>query len=288
MENRPTPSFPPCVGVREFTPEAIEGLRAASAAAAPSLAGPLSKTKVCLLFLGCPRSGHSLVGALVDAHPHAMIAHELDLLAFVEAGFTWPQIASLVHENVRQFAEAGRKWEGYSYEVPGSGQGAADPLLVVGDKKGVRTTRRLAAEPGLLARLEALVPVPVRFVHVIRNPFDIVATRHTRSGRDLDTLIERTEGVLRAVDRITAAVGAARVHTVRHEDVIARPKESLEGVARFAGLTPDPAWLAAAAAVVFPRPRRTREGVEWTPAQIARVRSMMAQFPAFRGYDLER
>ena len=40
-----------------------------------------------LMFVGHPRSGHSLVGALIDAHPNAVVAHELDALKYVEAGF---------------------------------------------------------------------------------------------------------------------------------------------------------------------------------------------------------
>jgi hypothetical protein len=35
------------------------------------------------LFIGYPRSGHSLIGSLIDAHPHAALGHELDLLKYV-------------------------------------------------------------------------------------------------------------------------------------------------------------------------------------------------------------
>ena len=39
-----------------------------------------------VLFAGFPRSGHSVVGALTDAHPQAEIAHELDAVGLIEAG----------------------------------------------------------------------------------------------------------------------------------------------------------------------------------------------------------
>ena len=39
------------------------------------------------MFIGYPRSGHSLIGSLLDVHPNAIVAHELDALKFVGAGF---------------------------------------------------------------------------------------------------------------------------------------------------------------------------------------------------------
>jgi hypothetical protein len=36
--------------------------------------------------VGYPRSGHSLVGSLINAHPEALIAHELDAIALIDAG----------------------------------------------------------------------------------------------------------------------------------------------------------------------------------------------------------
>ena len=39
-----------------------------------------NKVKNFVLFIGYPRSGHSIVGALLDAHPHVVISHELCVL----------------------------------------------------------------------------------------------------------------------------------------------------------------------------------------------------------------
>jgi len=40
-----------------------------------------------VMFVGFPRSSHSLVGSLLDAHPEACIAHEMDVLKYVMANF---------------------------------------------------------------------------------------------------------------------------------------------------------------------------------------------------------
>jgi hypothetical protein len=39
------------------------------------------------MFIGCPRSGHTLIGAILDAHPNVVIAHELDALKYIRYGF---------------------------------------------------------------------------------------------------------------------------------------------------------------------------------------------------------
>ena len=60
------------------------------------------------VFIGYPRSGHSLVGSLLDAHPNVIIAHELDALKFVKAGFDKHQLYQLLLENSRRFVRGGR------------------------------------------------------------------------------------------------------------------------------------------------------------------------------------
>ena len=58
------------------------------------------------LFIGYPRSGHSLIGALLDAHPNAIIADELDALKYVHAGFRRNQLFYLLLRGSRQSASA--------------------------------------------------------------------------------------------------------------------------------------------------------------------------------------
>src|SRR4051794_27905037 len=133
------------------------------------------------MFIGYPRSGHSLIGSLLDAHPSAIIAHELDALKFVAAGFNKDQLYQLLLDNSRRFARKGRAWTGYTYGVPGQWQGRFDKLHVIGDKKGGRSTLQLAENPELLHRLRKTVATDIRFIHTIRNPYDNIATMHKRA-----------------------------------------------------------------------------------------------------------
>ena len=45
-----------------------------------------SQVQACCLFIGYARSGHSLVGSFLNAHRHAVIAHELNLLWYARLG----------------------------------------------------------------------------------------------------------------------------------------------------------------------------------------------------------
>ena len=90
--------------------------------------------KYCF-FIGYPRSGHSLVGSLLNAHPEILIAHELDALGYVEHHFGRAQLYALLLERDQVFASMGRKWMGYDYVVPNQFQGRWSRLRVIGDKR---------------------------------------------------------------------------------------------------------------------------------------------------------
>jgi hypothetical protein len=74
--------------------------------------------RIYCTFIGYPRSDHSIMGSLLNAHPNAIIAHELDALRFLKAGFSERQLYFLLLGNSRLFARHGRRWGQYSYSVP--------------------------------------------------------------------------------------------------------------------------------------------------------------------------
>src|SRR5690349_21009491 len=44
------------------------------------------------LFVGYPRSGHSLIGSLLNAHHEVVIAHEMDAHKYIMRGFNRDQL----------------------------------------------------------------------------------------------------------------------------------------------------------------------------------------------------
>ena len=92
--------------------------------------------KTYCMFVGYPRSGHSLVGSILDAHPNMVISHELNALKYLEKGFTRRQLYYLILTNSRRFNMVGRAHEGYVYHVPNQWNSKFSKLLVLGDKMG--------------------------------------------------------------------------------------------------------------------------------------------------------
>ncbi len=60
------------------------------------------------LFLGYPGSGHSVIGALLDAHPEVVISNEIHVLRLMQAGIPAERLFRMIAENARIFAFTGR------------------------------------------------------------------------------------------------------------------------------------------------------------------------------------
>ena len=247
----------------------------------------LAGVRSFLLFVGHPRSGHSLVGALLDAHPQMVVSHELDALKYVELGYRRDQLLTLVVEHSRANAAAGRRESGYSYAVPGQWQGRWRDLLVVGDKRGRLTTDRLAARPELIDELAATVQMRVRVVQVVRSPWDNVATMSTRGTAPIEDQARRYRELCETVDAVAARLGERGVYRLYHEDLVADTPRALGGLCDHLGVPAPDDWLAACDGVVFPSPRRTRDGVAWTPAARAALEELVAATPWLARYGGE-
>lgn len=250
----------------------------------------LGELRSFCLFVGYPRSGHSLVGSLLDAHPDVVIAHEIHVLGLIEEHK--PTRTELFHTLINQSEtdaarSLGRRATGYSYAVPGQWQGQVRRLRVIGAKSGEKTTIRLGRDPKELSKLRRLARAPVRLVHVTRNPYDSIARMAaiTKGGRPERTVAGSTD-FLRRLARINHSLIEAGkpVVTVRHESLVADPRAELTRLAEFLGIEADESWLEACASVVFPTPKRARDAVEWTDEERAAVEEIIAKRPFFSGY----
>lgn len=240
------------------------------------------------MFVGYPRSGHSIVGSLLNAHPDAVIAHELHALWFVHAGFSGRQIMALLLERDRE-AHALSEFPGrHDYRVPGQWQGRVDHLRVIGDKKGGGSARWLGRHPELLDRLRSRAGVPLRLVHVTRDPFDNIATMHERKGRRSGlTLAGSARGYFDLAEANRDIASRARPGEwlgLRHEDFVADPQAELSRLCEFVGLEADATYLRDCAAIVRAGARRSSEEQEWPPDLVADIRRRAARFSFLAPY----
>lgn len=242
------------------------------------------------MFVGYPRSGHSLVGSLLDAHPDVVLAHELDALAYLTAGFGRNQIYWLILKRDREFtktgrthATRGRNRTTFSYTVPNQWQGRFERLRVIGDKKGAASVRRLRDDPYLLDRLANTVGVGVHLIHVVRNPFDNIATMSLRGGRTLTECMDDYFLMCATVAGIKRRSDFSMLD-VRLEELIEDPEGTLAELCRFVGVDPNPSFISDCRKVVSPSPHRSRYEVPWTPGLIEAAQHRMADFGFLNGY----
>lgn len=238
------------------------------------------------MFIGYPRSGHSLVGSLLTAHPNMVIAHELNALHYVQNGFSKNQLFYLILEKDRNFTTQGRKYTGYTYQVPNQWQGSYDELLVIGDKMGGASTVRLRRSPELLDRIfEMMLPLDIRFVHVIRNPYDNITTIMQKSNRDLEQAVEAYFKNCKTIHEIKCRIGGKYIYDLRLENLISNPQSSLRQLCCFLGVNCTEEYLKDCASIVFPSPKQRRYSIYWPDKIIKDVKSRIASFDFLDGYE---
>ena len=250
-------------------------------------------------FIGYPRSGHSLIGALLDAHPEAVVAHELGAFQYVRAGYDRSRLFHLLAENAQAAAARDRPSREFRYAVPDQWQGRFTRIRVIGDNKAEGATLRLRAKPNLLPRLQRLTDVPLRAIHVVRNPFDCITTMATRAAQrqaertgralprpDLRKAVDRYLVLCAEVERLKRELGDA-VHEMRHENFVAQPAHELEKLCEWLGLRPGSEYLAACARIVWPNPRRTRDRVAWPMDLRSTVEALIARSSHLEDYRFD-
>jgi 8-oxo-dGTP pyrophosphatase MutT (NUDIX family) len=241
------------------------------------------------LFVGQSRSGHSVVGTLLNAHRHAVIAHGIDVLDFLRAGVGREDLLLLLLARDRWLGERSRRIGGYSYDIPGLWLGHHDAMEIIGDKRAGATSRHLAEDPGLLRRLAEELGLPLLLIHHVRNPWDNISSIWSRktlgTERSLPETIEHyfemVEGAIAGIDALPPGSGWTRTY---HEALIADPRGVLRGLCDLLGLEADDAYLDACAGFVHTSPRRTRFDAPWTPALIDEVTERARGFDFLAGY----
>jgi len=239
------------------------------------------------MFIGYPRSGHSLVGSLLDAHPNIIIAHELNTLKYLLSGFSKNQIFYLLLKNSREFIKAGRRWSGYNYKVPHQFHGTYKKLRILGDKKGLGSTQILRSYPKLLEQLRKSFKINLRFFHVVRNPYDNISTISKRHKMDLEESIEFYFSLCETIEDVKKQLPEDELFEFRHESFIYNPQKLLREICFFLGVDAPEDYLTDCASIVFRSTHKTRKNLLWNGELIIKVKEKMKHFPFLEGYSYE-
>jgi len=240
-------------------------------------------------FIGHGRSGHSIVGALLDAHPNVILSDETDFLKYFNAGFNkeriyWVLLIRSQKQARRQREKSGRNDKKYSYWVPGQWQGRYRRIQVVGDSKASVTARKLVKSPALLKQVFNSIDDQIKLIHVVRNPYDNISTLSIH-GESLEEAINSYFANCDAVIVIRKGIDPKNFILIRHEDLIDQPKNTLKQLVQFIGVVPTEDYLDASSGIIFKSPSKTRHKIEWDAHSIEVVKQNIRKYDFLTGYS---
>jgi hypothetical protein len=191
----------------------------------------------------------------------------------------------LIERNSLEFGRVGRSWTGYQYEVEGQWQGRFDKsLLILGDKKGGMSSRRLQDDAELLSKLREVVRIPVQFIHVVRNPFDNISTIANRNKTTLEEAAGFYFSLCETNQKVKEQTHASFFLELKLEELIRSPRSTIRGMCQYMGIEPNRDYLAACEAVLFDRPKRTRDSMNWSDDLVYNVMEQISRYDFLAGY----
>lgn len=264
----------------------------------------ISKVETFVFFVGYSRSGHSIVASLLDAHPNIIIAHEYNLFRrwkgsmYQNRSFLYNELYQNSFNNAEKgWRSAVKNQKGYTLAVEDSWQGAFENLLVIGEKSGAVTAQTYDNDPwSFIEALEELhhtVQVPIKVIHVVRNPYDIISTRllymdgkthkskvHATvdmkhvSPRNLSSQVNRTIHLVQNVQELlqNCSLNSLEIHTA---DLVLDPKHVIINLCMFLGVECSQEYLKQCSDKIFARQSQTRYLVEWPEELIEKVYQMI-------------
>jgi len=275
--------------------------------------------KTFVFFLGHARSGHSIVGSLIDSHPHMVISHEFDLFGSLSSqslAATKPEIFNALWKNTEMAVNNGLRTEseigkGYSLSVDGLYQGRyVDHIDVIGDKQGGTTTKMLLRSPDKWSYAFNIIKSlagNLKVIHVIRNPYDNIATsimyaftgKHkfgeVKRNNDTDQINSRVTPKLIEVkikayfSFLRAIVDAEKrynldVIEIHGKDLISDPRGTLLKMCNDLGVTCSDNYLEMCGNKIYKTESRTRYMIKWADEHIQKVEQNIKNYTSLKGY----
>ena len=232
----------------------------------------------------CPqRTGHTLIASILNAHPNVVCSNQRHILENIEE-LDMDSLTSYIETRLDRSC-----WNPNSYIEP---MPKAE-IKVLGDKTGHRSTEVLINNPQKLDILKSIVKVPIKWIHVVRNPFDSLATwaklnvesRNNKSGIEEEFNIAYQKYVA-LNDKIKQLKTTEDILSINHEKVIRSIDKTMDGLCKFLELEKDPIWRSSVIEVLWKDPRITRNSIKWNPNMRAKAVSLTKQYSWFNGYAM--
>ena len=236
------------------------------------------------LIIGNSRSGSTILGSIVDAHPNAIVANETMASQVFWRGLSKSDILGEIIENSSANFKSGRQSEEYQYQI-GAAPGSKSAVSVYGDKIWNPATLLLHGDYDLISGLERTLEAKVVLIASIRNPFDTIATMHKRSKAPIEDRIRWFFMHCDALAAIEAKMTKSSFLISYHEQLIDCPDEEISRISRALMLPLDHQHLKNVDRLLYRRPSNSRSSIEWTMAEVDEILERMQRFPFLSVYE---
>ena len=282
----------------------------------------VEQVKTFIFFLGHARSGHSIVGSILDAHPHIILAHEARLFLMINADLSREKplytkksaIFNMLWNNSFHSSTIGLRTEetkafrkGYTLSIDDLHQGTfVPPIQVVGDKSGGKTASLFMTNPlkweQVLFKLKSVLNIPIKAIQVIRNPYDNIATsvlykskgikvataKQSNKTYEVDTSliehhIDKYFDLYRSIQMLRHKYNL-NFMAVHGKDLIADPKTTILSMCNFLGVSCSDDYLEACDNKIFKTESKTRYKITWTKGLTATVQDNIMNFDSLKRY----
>ena len=316
-------------------PTGVDHGRTYTAAVEPSLAVrhggnstafvPLSRRDVegvekFVLFVGNGRSGHSIIGAILDAHPNVIMAHEYRVLESCVQGSSTQQIQSKrdlfnnLYRNSYRSVQTGWRSplptsKGYNLHIESKWQGAFSQLKVIGDKGAGKLSDTLIESfnktVACFRLLKEKIQIPIVLFHVVRNPFDMLATylairrkfsvhemvsKGTKLNVTRHQIIPPARVISRREKSLTEWFNSEKMKDIkivhiRSEEFINDPRRYVEEMCRALDVPCPPDYVRACDEKIYKKVSASSEIINCKKEVVEEVRGLFKQIPSFSGYS---
>lgn len=291
----------------------------------PSSFTPLTKQVVkgvekFVFFVGYPRSGHSIVGSMMDAHPDIIIAHEYMLFKkwtkyrrkLMNKGYLFNALYQDSYQDAKKgWRSSHQDKKGYTLDMPSLWQGRFRQLRVIGDKSGGQTAIVYSKSSKKACKtykeLVDTANIPIHIIHVVRNPYDMVATDMLYRnayihGRKRNATIhhpyrnnEQLQKSIRILYSFASAVWGMvenchleNILEIHHADHVKYPKDTVQQICDFLDVECSQTYLQECDDKTYKQLSKTRELVVWNLKASGLVKRIIKKFPVFSRYTFDK
>ena len=257
--------------------------------------------QIMLLIIGFPRSGSSLLGYLLTAHPNMVVADEAlhpkqDVRIYSSLDEIFNQI--LEHDyNMRLRSHVWSKLKKSLFNVISTKhriesyvlihnqyQGRCEHLKVIGNKGShvshVNVQNRSTNTLKILKKNLKEKNIVLKWIFTVRNPYDMYSTmlRYHHPRNELIEICVRNKEFLEQID-------SQDIFYARHEDMIANPRSQLAKICDFLQVSASPDYLDDCAFVVDKEPHKSRLKHDWTKEEKQTIESLIEKYDCFSKYS---